>query len=149
MFAIIIIAVVAVLLLAKSTIVVPANQRYVITRLGKFLRVAGPGLVFVVPVIDVVASRYNLDEQELPFSHELIDGVIRYRVLDPKQAFEGIADLNSALEQSARTAINAVAEGRSGRALTDTFTRQAIVRKINEIVEDFGAHVTEVELTAK
>lgn len=145
----IIIAVVAVLVLAKAIIIIPATKRYVITRLGRFLRIAGPGMVVVIPMIDTVTARYDLDAQERRFSHESTEVVVRYRILDPRKAFEGIADVHDAVEQSARTAIKAVAEGRSGRALTDTFTRQAIVRKINEIVENFGVQVTDVELTAK
>lgn len=133
----IIIAVVAVLVLAKAIVIVPATKRYVITRLGKFQRIAGPGLIMVVPAIDAVAARYDLGTQEV----RVDDLVIRYRVLDPKKVFEGVADLRNTVEQSARTAIKSM----SGRS-TDVFARRELAEKIDGIVENFGVKVIEVEL---
>jgi regulator of protease activity HflC (stomatin/prohibitin superfamily) len=133
----IIIAVVAVLVMAKAIIIVPATKRYVITRLGKFLRVAGPGLIVVVPMIDAVAARYDLDTQEV----RVDDFVIRYRVLDPKKVFEGVADLSDTVQQSTRTAMRSML----GKP-TDVFARRELVNKINGIVEGFGVQVAEVEL---
>lgn len=142
MTTLIVIAVIAIMIVAKSLKIVPANQRFVITRLGKFQGVVGPGIVVVLPVFDAVAARYSLDAQELRFPHDRGQLVIHYRVLDPQKAFLGIADVNNAVQQSARTAI----ESMSGKPLTDVFARRELVSKIDLIVENFGVKVTEAEL---
>jgi regulator of protease activity HflC (stomatin/prohibitin superfamily) len=133
----IIIAVVAVLVMAKAIIIVPATKRYVITRLGKFLRVAGPGMIMVVPMIDAVAARYDLDTQEV----RVDDLVVRYRVLDPKKVYESVADLTNTVQQSTLAARRSM----SGRS-NDVFSRRELVDKINGIVEGFGVRIAEVEL---
>ena len=139
----IIIAVIGILVFARSLKVVPANQRYMIERLGKFQSVAGPGLIVVLPLVDRVAARYSLDVQELRVPHERREVVIRYRILDPAKAHYGVSDVNNALQQSARTAI----ESMSGMALTDVFSRRELAGKIDAIVVNFGLKVLEVELT--
>ncbi len=46
----------------KSIKVMKESERLVVFRLGRFLRIAGPGLVVVIPAIDR-GVKINLDEQ--------------------------------------------------------------------------------------
>ncbi len=121
--------------------IVPNNKRYVILRLGKFLRVTDPGLNFVFPFLDSIGARFDVQETELRIPHERGELVVRYRVLDVRKAFESLADVSQAVEQSARTAIKSM----SGTSLTDVFARRTLKDKINAIVENFGVFIIEVE----
>lgn len=125
--------------------IVPNGQRFVILRLGKFLRIADPGINFLIPILDSIAARFDVQGNELRIPHERGELVIRYRVLDPKKAYENIADVNQAVEQSARTVIKSM----SGTTLTDVFARRTLADKINAIVENFGVMVTDVDAAAK
>lgn len=48
----IIVAVLAIIILARAMKIVREDERLVIFRLGRLFRVAGPGLVFLIPGVD-------------------------------------------------------------------------------------------------
>lgn len=53
------------LLLIKAIIIVPEKKVYVIQRLGKFNRMAGPGLGLIIPFIDQKSGVINMRVQQL------------------------------------------------------------------------------------
>ena len=106
----------------KSVIVVPAQMRYVILRLGKVFSVLDPGIHVLVPVIDHIGARFSMNEREI-----LADNmIIKYRVLDPRKAYEGAPDLEANLTQAAQTAM------KSGN----------VVEAMNRLVHHLGVHIT-------
>ena len=141
MTAVVIILVIAAIVAYRSLIVVPANQRFVILRLGRVHSVAGPGLVMVMPFIDAIGARYSLDAQTAGVQHRGREIVVHYRVLDPQKAYVSVSDVNATLQQATRTAIDSM----SGTGI-DVFARKAIAEKIDGIVKDFGLKVTEVDV---
>jgi hypothetical protein len=56
--------VVALIILSSSIKVVKEDFRLVIFRLGRFFKIAGPGVVLIIPVVDIVdkVTRVNLSE---------------------------------------------------------------------------------------
>ena len=59
---IMVLAVFAVIFIAKSVRVVPQQEAWVVERFGKFHTVLQPGLNFIIPIIDRVAYRQTLKE---------------------------------------------------------------------------------------
>ena len=61
----IVISVIILILLIKSVLIVKEQTAFAIERFGKFIRVAGPGLGFIIPFVDKKASEVNLRVQQL------------------------------------------------------------------------------------
>lgn len=97
-----------------------ANQweRVVVLRLGRFQALRGPGLFFVIPIIETVA--YWIDTRVITSSFRAektltkdtvpvdVDAVLFWKVVDPKKAALDIADYNSAIEWASQTALRDV-----------------------------------------
>src|SRR5690554_2627313 len=56
---------VIVLILLNGLFIVKQQSAAVVERLGKFVKIAGPGINFKIPVIDKIAGRVNLKVQQL------------------------------------------------------------------------------------
>jgi regulator of protease activity HflC (stomatin/prohibitin superfamily) len=94
-----------------------ANQweRAVVLRLGKLQKVAGPGLFFIVPVIDSVSTWLDQRIQTTAFNAEQalskdtvpvdVDAVIFWQIHDPERAALEITDYRSAIARVAQTSL--------------------------------------------
>src|ERR1035437_1324032 len=93
-------------------------ERVVILRLGKFRALKGPGLFFIIPVIDavpywidtrVITSTFKaektLTKDTVPVD---VDAVLFWKVLDPKKAGLAVADFQSAISWASQTALRDV-----------------------------------------
>lgn len=66
----IVISVIILILIIKSVLIVKEQTAFAIERFGKFIRVAGPGLGFIIPFVDKKASEVNLRVQQLDVTIE-------------------------------------------------------------------------------
>lgn len=97
-----------------------ANQwdRAVILRLGEFRALRGPGLFFIIPVLDtipywidirVITSGFKaektLTKDTVPVD---VDAVLFWQVIDPKRAALSVADYQSAISWASQTALRDV-----------------------------------------
>lgn len=93
-------------------------DRAVILRLGRFRALKGPGLFFIIPVIDtipywidirVITSSFmaerTLTKDTVPVN---VDAVLFWKVVDPKKAALDVADYQSAINWAAQTALRDV-----------------------------------------
>ena len=107
---------VAVGFLAASCIrVAPQWERVALLRLGKFRRVAGPGVYVVIPFVDSVAMHIDIRTITSAFNAEQaltadlvsvdIDAILFWVVWDPKKACLEVANYPQAVLRSAQTAI--------------------------------------------
>jgi regulator of protease activity HflC (stomatin/prohibitin superfamily) len=97
---------------------VPQGQVWTVERFGAFTRLLNPGLNFVIPFIDRVGRRLNVQEQVLDIPEQSVitrdnatvsvDGVIYYRVLEAEKAAYQVTYLPQALATLAMTNIRAV-----------------------------------------
>jgi regulator of protease activity HflC (stomatin/prohibitin superfamily) len=97
---------------------VPQGEIWTVERFGAYLRLLQPGLNFVLPYIDRVGRRLNVQEQvvEIPEQSVItrdnatvaVDGIIYFRVMEPEKAAYQVANLNLALTTLAMTNIRAV-----------------------------------------
>src|SRR5271167_3533639 len=97
-----------------------ANQweRVVVLRLGKFRSLEGPGLFFIVPIIETTPFRIDMRVIASTFKAEQtmtrdtvpvdVDAVLFWKVVDPKMAALDVADYVSAINWAAQTALRDV-----------------------------------------
>lgn len=112
----VLVLVVAVIFAGAKT--VPQGQVWTVERFGAFTRLLNPGLNFLVPFVDQVGRRLNVQEQVLDIPEQsvisrdnasvTVDGVIYYRVLEAEKAAYQITNLSQALSTLAMTNIRAV-----------------------------------------
>ncbi len=97
---------------------VPQGQIWTVERFGAFTRELHPGLNFLVPYIDRVGHKLNVQEQVLDIPEQsvitkdnatvAVDGVIYYRVMEAAKAAYQVTNLEGALSTLAMTNIRAV-----------------------------------------
>lgn len=133
-------------------------EKVVVLRLGKFHRVAGPGLFFVIPFFESAALRVDQRIQATPFSAEEaltadlvptdIDAVLFWVVVDPKHTWCEVNDYQNAVLWSSQTALRD-AIGKTN--LTDISTQryqldQDLKATLNAKIADWGIEVISVEI---
>jgi regulator of protease activity HflC (stomatin/prohibitin superfamily) len=149
-----------VIALVVSLAIKVANQweRVVILRLGKFRSLKGPGLFFIVPIIDVIP--YWIDTRVITASFKAertltkdtvpvdVDAVLFWQVLDPKKAALDVADYQSAINWASQTALRDVI-GKT--ILSDMLEgREKISKELQKIIDErtepWGINVISVEV---
>jgi regulator of protease activity HflC (stomatin/prohibitin superfamily) len=158
---VIVLAVVAVLLLivaARTVRVVPQARAGVVERLGRFQRTLGPGLAFLVPFVDRLKPLIDLREQVVSFAPQpvitednlvvQIDTVLYFTITDPKSVTYEVANPLQAIEQLTVTTLRNVI---GGLTLEDTLTSRDNVNSqlrvvLDETTGQWGIRINRVEL---
>ncbi len=114
----IVLLVVAILTATRGIRTVPQGEVWTVERFGAFTRMLPPGLNFIIPFIDGIGRRVNVQEQVLDIPEQsvitrdnatvAVDGIVYYRVMDPAKAAYAVQDLGFALTALAMTNIRAV-----------------------------------------
>jgi regulator of protease activity HflC (stomatin/prohibitin superfamily) len=157
---IVIIGVGGVLASILSSAIKVANEweRLVVLRLGKFLALKGPGLVFIIPIIDTIP--YRIDTRVITTSFQAektltkdtvpvdVDAVLFWKVVDPQKAALDVADYKSAISWASQTALRDVI-GKT--MLSDMLEGREKISKdlqkiIDERTESWGINVISVEV---
>jgi regulator of protease activity HflC (stomatin/prohibitin superfamily) len=93
-------------------------DRTVVLRLGRFRSLEGPGLFFIIPIIETVP--YWIDTRVITSSFKAektltkdtvpvdVDAVLFWKVVDPQKAALDVADYNSAINWASQTALRDV-----------------------------------------
>jgi regulator of protease activity HflC (stomatin/prohibitin superfamily) len=153
-------ALLVVVIVAKSVKIVPQQWGYVIERFGRYRRTLGPGLNVIVPLVDQVRTKVDVREQVVSFppqgvitSDNLridIDTVLYFQVVHPKDATYEIASFIDGIEQLTVTSLrNVIGSMDLEKALTsrDEINRHLSV-KLDETTGKWGVKVTRVEIKA-
>ncbi len=137
-----------------------ANQweKAVILRLGKFRKLAGPGLFFIIPVIDSVTAWIDQRVQVTPFTAEQtltkdtvpvdVDAVLFWTVWDAEKAALEVKDYKNAVSWAAQTALRDII----GRTLLSEMLadREKIDQELRKVIdqktEPWGISVQSVEI---
>ena len=103
----IVLAIVVLISLVKAYNTVPADQKWVIERLGKFHEVWLPGMHFAIPFVDRVARKVPTPEQifDVPPSpgitkdnvQVMADSFLFFRIQNPQMFAYGVSDIRSSL----------------------------------------------------
>ena len=117
----VIIAVFALLLAAKTVRIIPQARAGVVERLGRYQRTLTPGLAIVVPFVDRVGSMIDLREQVVTFKPAgvitgdnvgiQIDSVLYFTITDAKSVSYEVANPLQAIEQLTVTTLRNVIGG--------------------------------------
>lgn len=145
-------------LVAASTKVATQWSRAVVLRLGKFHSLRGPGIFFIVPILDYVPYWIDIRVITTSFTAEKtltkdtvpvdVDAVQFWKVIDPKKAALDVADYYSAISWAAQTALRDVigktmlADMLEGRDKISTLLQKII----DERTEPWGINVISVEV---
>jgi len=137
--------------------IVPEYQRLVVFRLGRLIGEKGPGLVFVIPVVDrIIRISLRIITLDVPTQEVItrdnvttsVNAVVYYKVIDPNRAVNNVEDYRMATAQLAQTTLRSVA----GQAELDELLseRDKLNMKIQSILDEatdpWGIKVTAVEI---
>ncbi len=109
------IAILAIIVVAKTAVVVPQQSAYVIENLGKYSRTLRAGFHILIPFVEKSAYQHSLKEMAIDIPEQIcitrdnvqvgVDGVLYMQVLDPQRASYGITDFVFAIAQLAQTTL--------------------------------------------
>lgn len=115
MYVVVVIAILAIIVLAKTAKVVPQQSAFVIENLGRYSRTLPAGFHILIPFVERVAYRHNLKEEAIDIPEQIcitkdnvqvgVDGVLYLQVLDAAKASYGITNYRFAIIQLAQTTL--------------------------------------------
>lgn len=133
-------------------------DRAVVLRLGNFQGLKGPGLFFIVPLIDRITAWIDTRTISTSFKAEKtltkdtvpvdVDAVLFWKVIDPKKAALEVAEYENAIGWSAQTALRDVigetelSDMLEGREKID----KELLKLIDNRTEPWGIQVSSVEI---
>lgn len=149
-----------ILAILVSTSIRIANpwEKAVILRLGHFQSLRGPGLFFIIPVVDTIP--YWIDTRVITTSFKAektltkdtvpvdVDAVLFWKVIDPEKAALEIADYKGAISWASQTALRDVI----GKTILSEMLegREKISGVLQKIIDDrtepWGINVNSVEI---
>jgi regulator of protease activity HflC (stomatin/prohibitin superfamily) len=147
----------AIILLAASIRVLREYERGVIFRLGRLIAQKGPGLIFLIPIIDRMVRvdlrtvTLNIPPQEVITRDNVtarVNAVCYFRVIDPNKAIVEVENFLVATSQISQTTLRSVL----GTAELDTLLseRERLNVDLQKIIDDqtepWGVKVTTVEI---
>ena len=157
-FAVIIVLIIILAILASCIKIVPQAQALVVERLGAYLGTWSVGVHIKMPILDRVAKRVNLKEQVADFPPQpvitkdnvtmRIDTVVFFQITDPKLYAYGVENPLMAIENlTATTLRNIIGDLELDQTLTSRETINAKMRESLDIATDpWGIKVNRVEL---
>jgi regulator of protease activity HflC (stomatin/prohibitin superfamily) len=147
-----------VFVLARTTIVVPQQNAFVVERLGKYRTTLGAGFHILVPFLDVIRYRHSLKEVAMDIPEQIcitrdnvqvhVDGVIYLQVLNPERASYGVADYLFAISQLAQTTLRSeIGKIDLDRTFEERGTiNVALVHELDKASEPWGIKVLRYEI---
>ncbi len=148
----------AVIVLAKTAVVVPQQNAYIVERLGKYYGTLNAGFHILMPFVDAIRYRLSLKEQAIDVPEQIcitrdnvqvaVDGVLYLKVINPERAAYGIADYRFAISQLAQTTLRS----EIGKIdLDKTFEERtniniAVVSELDKASEPWGVKVLRYEI---
>ena len=147
----------AIILLASAIRIVPEYERLVVFRLGRCVGAKGPGILFLIPIIDK-GRKADLREQVREIPHQTaitsdnasisIDFIWYYKILDPMESVLQVGNFEAAAQGMATTTLRAVI---GGIVLDEVLVEREHINnmlraRLDEVTERWGVKVTNVEI---
>lgn len=152
------IAALIVLLVFKGLRIVPQSEKFVIERFGRLRTVLGPGINFVIPLIDRVAHKISILERQLPNAMQdaitsdnalvKVETSVFYRITEPERTVYRIRDVDGAIA----TTVAGVVRSEIGKMELDQVQSnrsqliETIKAQVESAVNDWGIEVTRAEI---
>jgi regulator of protease activity HflC (stomatin/prohibitin superfamily) len=145
------------ILVAMSLRIANQYERAVVFRLGKYSRTAGPGLYFLLPMIewqltlDLRTTTTSVDAQETITRDNVpikINAVIWQRVIDPRRAVIEVASVDNSVIQVALTTLRSII---GQHTLDDVLKEQDMIAheietSTDKATEPWGVKVERVQM---
>ena len=146
-----------VILLSSSIKIMAEYQRIVIFRLGRLQGIKGPGLVFIIPVIDSIIKLdlrtrvIDVPKQRVITQDNVtvdVDAVVYFRIIDPQKAVVEVQRYDVATSLLAQTTLRDVL---GQQALDDLLSKREELNKslqssIDEATDPWGIKVSAVTI---
>ncbi|MCB2198559.1 paraslipin [bacterium] len=111
----IILVVLLLVIIAKTAVVIPQQNAYVVERLGKYHGTLHAGFHILLPFFDAIRYKHSLKEQAVDIMPQIcitrdnvqveVDGVLYMKVMDPERASYGVNNYGFAITQLAQTTL--------------------------------------------
>src|SRR6476620_2025704 len=136
------IIILAAIILPQAIRILREYERGVIFRLGKLLGAKGPGLIFLIPIVDRMVRidlrvvTINVERQEVMTRDNVpatVDAVVYFRIVDPAAAVVKVENFLKATSLIAQTTLRSVL----GQAPLDDLLsqRDSINQKLQDIID--------------
>jgi regulator of protease activity HflC (stomatin/prohibitin superfamily) len=158
MVGLIVIAVMIVIIIARTAVVVPQQSAFVVERLGRYSQTMQAGFHVLTPFVDVIRYRHSLKETATEIPEQVcitrdnvqvaVDGILYLKVMDAERASYGISNFNFAITQLAQTTMRS----EIGKITLDkTFEERtninaAVVTELDKASETWGVKVFRYEI---
>jgi len=154
----IVFVIMVVIVIARTAIVVPQQNAYVIENLGKYSRTLRAGFHILFPFIERVAYRHSLKEAAIDIPEQVcitkdnvqvvVDGILYQQVLDPERASYGIQDYEFAIIQLAQTNLRSeIGKIDLDRTFEERATiNAAVVSELDKASNPWGVKVLRYEI---
>ncbi len=152
------VAIIAIIIIAKTAVVVPQQSAYVVESLGKYSRTLRAGFHILIPFFERAAYKHSLKELAFDIPEQIcitkdnvqvgVDGVLYLQILDPERASYGITDYAFAISQLAQTTLRS----EIGKIDLDrTFEERSsinsnVVAELDKASEPWGVKVLRYEI---
>ena len=147
----------AVIVLASAIRILREYDRAVVFRLGRLIPVKGPGLIFLIPVVDRmerISTRIeaiDVQRQEVMTRDNVpatVDAVVYYRVMNPADAVVKVMNFRKATYLLAQTTLRSVlGQSELDELLSERVkVNQRLQEIIDEHTEPWGIKVSMVEV---
>ncbi|HEY8234040.1 MAG TPA: stomatin-like protein [Vicinamibacteria bacterium] len=158
MYVVGVVALLAIIIIAKTAVVVPQQSAYVVETLGRYSKTLSAGFHVLVPFVDLVRYRHTLMEQPIDVPEQVcitrdnvqvaIDGILYMQVLDPRQASYGVNNYMYAISQLAQTALRSeIGKIDLDRTFEErTYVNTQVVTEVDKASESWGVKVLRYEI---
>jgi regulator of protease activity HflC (stomatin/prohibitin superfamily) len=152
------IAVLVIIVLAKSAVVVPQQSAFVVENLGKYSRTLRAGFHILIPFVERSAYRHSLKEHAIDIEEQVcitrdnvqvgVDGVLYLQVLDPQRASYGIGNYQFAIAQLAQTTLRSeIGQIDLDRTFLERSTINSnVVSEVDKASDPWGVKVLRYEI---
>ncbi len=154
---VVVILVVLAIIVPQALRILREYERGVVFRLGKLIGAKGPGVIFLIPIVDKMVKMdlrvvtIDVAKQEIMTRDNVpatVDAVVYFRVVDPMAAVVKVENFWKATSLIAQTTLRSVL-GQS--PLDDLLSQRDVInQKLQEIIdkqtEPWGIKVTSVEI---
>ncbi len=153
-----IVALVVVIILAKTAVVVPQQSAYVVETLGRYNRTLQAGFHILKPFFDRIAYKHNLKEEAMDIPEQIcitrdnvqvgVDGVLYLQVLEASKASYGITNYRFAIIQLAQTTLRSeIGKIELDRTFEERQTiNQNVVAELDKASAPWGVKVLRYEI---
>jgi regulator of protease activity HflC (stomatin/prohibitin superfamily) len=151
-------AILLIVIIFKGVRIVPQSEKYVVERFGRLHAVLGPGINFIIPLLDSVAHKISILERQLPTASQdaitkdnvlvQVETSVFYRITEPEKTVYRIRDVDAAIA----TTVAGIVRAEIGKMDLDEVQSnrdqliETIKSSVEQAVDDWGIEVTRAEI---